>query len=73
MFFADHPRPHFHATYGEYDAKFDIETLELLAGEPPPRQLRLVTEWAELRREELRANWQRATRREKLHPIEPLR
>jgi hypothetical protein len=27
IFFGDHPPPHFHAVYGEYSAKVDIETL----------------------------------------------
>ena len=26
MYFRDHPPPHFHARYGEHEAKFSIET-----------------------------------------------
>ena len=28
LFFSDHPPPHFHVVYGEYNALFDIETLD---------------------------------------------
>jgi hypothetical protein len=69
-----HPgRAHFYARYGEDEASIDIETLAVMAGELPPRAARLVTEWAELHRGELRANWERARRHERLQPIEPLR
>ncbi|UZO75541.1 MULTISPECIES: DUF4160 domain-containing protein [Microcystis] len=30
IFFADHPPPHFHAIYGEYNAIFNLETLEII-------------------------------------------
>ena len=30
MFWADHPPPHFHAVYGEYEAVIDILTSEIL-------------------------------------------
>ena len=39
-------RPHFHATYGDDEASVDIESLEIIAGELPPRARRLVVEWA---------------------------
>jgi hypothetical protein len=28
MFFNDHPPPHFHARYGEFEATIEIDTLE---------------------------------------------
>jgi hypothetical protein len=31
LFFGDYPPPHFHAVYGEHNAIFNIETLELKA------------------------------------------
>jgi Domain of unknown function (DUF4160) len=46
MFFNDHPPPHFHARYGEYEATVDIATLALLEGQLPHRALNLVREWA---------------------------
>lgn len=33
LFFGDHPPPHFHAIYGEYNAIFDIETLKMIEGD----------------------------------------
>ncbi len=32
MFFNDHPPPHFHARYGEFEATVEIGTLEVLEG-----------------------------------------
>ncbi|ESQ13447.1 MAG: hypothetical protein N838_33820 [Thiohalocapsa sp. PB-PSB1] len=46
LFFGDHPPPHFHAVYGERNALFDIETLEMIEGDLPPRAKKLVSEWA---------------------------
>jgi hypothetical protein len=46
MFFNDHPPPHFHARYGEFEATVAIETLEVMEGELPNRALILVREWA---------------------------
>ncbi len=53
-------RPHFHATYAEHEASIEIETLEVLGGGMPKRALRLMREWAELRRGELQRNWELA-------------
>ena len=33
MYFKDHPPPHFHAIYGEHEAKIAIATLELIEGQ----------------------------------------
>src|SRR5271166_4630799 len=46
MFFNDHPPPHFHARYGEFEATIDIGTLDVLEGQLPRRALNLVQEWA---------------------------
>jgi hypothetical protein len=66
-------RPHFHARYGNDEASVDIESLELIAGELPTRARRLVIEWAQARRSQLRDNWERARCNLPLIPIEPLR
>jgi Domain of unknown function (DUF4160) len=34
VYFRDHPPPHFHAVYAEHQALYDIETLEVIEGEP---------------------------------------
>jgi hypothetical protein len=76
MYYDDHPPPHFHAIYGEHEAKIGIETLELIDGKLPRRALELVLDWAELHQEldqwELRDNWVRGQEHDALSPIEPL-
>ena len=39
-----------------FKATFSIESLDLMEGDLPRRQLRLVQAWAELYQDELRAN-----------------
>jgi hypothetical protein len=56
--FAPHHQPHFHAYYQEFAAVFALDTLEIIAGELPVKQRRLVEAWAELHREELRNDWE---------------
>jgi ABC-type cobalamin/Fe3+-siderophores transport system ATPase subunit len=73
MYFDDHQPPHFHARSGEFSAKIRTDTLELLAGDLPRRELRLVFAWAELHASELQDNWRRARAGETLKAIEPLR
>ena len=42
MYFNDHNPPHFHAEYGEHEAVYVIETLELLRGTLPSRAHAMV-------------------------------
>ena len=49
-----------------------INTLALLGGSLPARALGLVTEWAALHQEELRAAWQRASQLQPPGKIPPL-
>jgi hypothetical protein len=72
MFRADHPPPHFHASYGSDEALFDIETLAIIAGRLPPRATGLVVEWATLHQNELRDAWRKAEALEPLPKIAPL-
>lgn len=72
MYFADHDPPHFHATYGEYRARISLESLEAMDRGLPTRALRLIEEWATLHQDELRANWERARRRQPLRTIDPM-
>ena len=59
MFFmqSEHNPPHFHALYGEYMGEFDINTLELLEGDLPPRAVKLIQEWAAIHQTELLDMW----------------
>jgi len=59
----EHPPPHFHAIYGEFEATFSIETLDRLGGLLPRRAQGFVVEWAMSHRSELRENWRRAAQR----------
>jgi len=74
MYYApgEHQQPHFHAYYNEFSATFSVDTLELMQGELPKRQLRLVQAWAELRKEELHADWQMVANGEEPCRIAPL-
>lgn len=72
MYYSDHSPPHFHARYGEYEAQFEIDSLEMIKGKLPRRAVNLVLEWALLHRSELKANWQRAQRGQPLKRIKPL-
>ena len=72
MYFRDHAPPHFHAMYGEHEGVFDLQSIELMAGRLPNRAHSLVAEWARIRQDELRANWERAQAGEPLVGIAPL-
>ena len=65
-------KPHFHATYAGHDVSIGIESLDILAGTFPTSGLRLLKEWANVHREELMDNWERARRGDRLARIEPL-
>ena len=69
----EHNPPHFHAYYSEYKSTIDINTCELLEGNLPKRQLKLVLAWAELHKEDLTADWKLASNGELPFKIEPLR
>jgi hypothetical protein len=56
---APHRRPHFHAYYQDAAVVFAFDTIEVIGGELPQRQRRLVEAWAEIHRAELQADWER--------------
>ncbi len=57
VFFGDHPPPHFHAVYGEYNGLVSIEALEVIEGDLPSRAQKLVLEWATLYQQDLLQMW----------------
>lgn len=67
-----HNLPHFHAKYAEFEASIRIEDGEVLAGEMPRKQLRLVQAWIEIHRDELQADWELAVAGENPYKITPL-
>ena len=68
-----HRRPHFHAYYQEQVAIYGIDEIELISGEFPRRQRRLLEAWAELHRDELLSDWDRLQAGQSPLPIEPLK
>ena len=52
-----HHRPHFHAYHHDQVGIVAIDGVELIGGALPPREMRLVLAWAEIRRQELIENW----------------
>lgn len=58
--------------YSEYEASIRIDDGEMLTGELPRKQLRLVQAWIELHRDELMANWDLAVAGETPYKIDPL-
>jgi hypothetical protein len=72
MYYNDHMPLHFHAEYGEHEAIYEIDTLDIRRGGLPRRAHALVLEWAALHRNELRDNWERARTEKPLVEIEGL-
>lgn len=48
LYSRDHPPPHIHVKYAEYEELIVIETLKTYAGQIPPIQRKKVTDWAKL-------------------------
>ena len=67
-----HNLPHIHARYAECEASLGIAEGDVLAGELPRKQLRLVQAWIELHRDELMADWELAASGELPYKIDPL-
>jgi hypothetical protein len=57
MFFKDHSPPHFHVEFGEFRAIFNIQSQEIMEGNLPSKQLKLVQAWAVIHEEELIKNF----------------
>lgn len=69
---AQHNRPHIHIKYQEYNAVYSLDG-ELIDGEIPNRQRKLVEAWIELHHDELIADWELAVNGELPFKIEPLK
>lgn len=70
---APHHRPHFHAYCQDEVGIFAIDTIELIGGNLPRRQRRLVEAWAEIHQHELLHDWERLQAGRPPLKIEPLR
>jgi hypothetical protein len=74
MYFApgEHNPPHFHVYYNECKASVDIRSCEIIEGNLPPKQRKLVLAWAELHQAELIADWSLVMNGENPLQIQPL-
>lgn len=75
MYFApkEHNPPHVHAYYQGNRITVRIQDCEIIEGQIPSRQLRLILAWIEIRRDELLADWELCQNGEKPFQIEPLK
>jgi hypothetical protein len=62
-----------HAYYQEHAAVFSIDTVEVLGGDLPTAQRRLVEAWVEIHREELQQDWDLLQSGQPPVGIDPLR
>jgi hypothetical protein len=69
----EHNPPHFHVYFQDFKALVDIMTGDVIEGELPSRQTKLVAAWYEIHKDELLADWQLASNGELPFKIEPLR
>jgi len=75
IFYGDneqHHTPHIHARYQGEKASIAIDDGRLLAGDFPPRQLRMVQVWIDIHRDELMADWELAVAGDEPFRIAPL-
>ena len=68
----DHVPPHIHARYQGHEASFTFDG-NLLKGDLPRKQRKLVEAWVLLHAEELEADWELAFNLEHPFRIDPLR
>jgi Domain of unknown function (DUF4160) len=67
-----HHVPHFHAYYQNEVAVYGINPIELISGNLPKRQQRMVEAWAELHQSKLLEDWDRLQAGHTPQPIAPL-
>lgn len=68
-----HNLPHIHVRYQDSKAIFAIETAEMIEGNLPNKQRRLVQAWMEIHKDELIADWELAVSGEQPYKIDPLK
>jgi hypothetical protein len=68
-----HTLPHIHADYQGQSVVLSIPDGEILAGDFPPRKLKLVHAWIEIHHESLLADWELAVVGKTVFTIDPLK
>ena len=71
MYYLDHVPPHFHARYQDSEGCFTFDG-ELIEGDFPAKQRKLVAAWSVLNTDELEADWELARNKQELFRIKPL-
>lgn len=69
----EHNPPHFHAKYGGEEVTVLIKELEVLNGDIPKKQLKMLLGWAAFHQEELMENWELLENDQEIFQIEPLK
>lgn len=75
MYYRDnkqHNIPHIHVRYQSEQAVIEIQTGNILAGNLPVKQIKLVQAWVEIHKEELIVDWELAVSGEEPFRISPL-
>jgi Domain of unknown function (DUF4160) len=67
-----HHLPHIHVRYSGDKASIAIDDGRLLAGNFPPKQLKMVQAWMEIHKDELLADWEMVVAGEEPFRIAPL-
>jgi hypothetical protein len=70
---SEHNPPHFHAYYQETKAIVDINNCEIISSNMRSKHNKLLTAWAELHKDELKANWELVMNGEEPYKITPLK
>jgi hypothetical protein len=65
---SEHPPPHIHIKYCEYEAVMELCNMNIVDGDIPKRCRKLVREWAEIHQSELMEMW----KNQHFYPIQPL-
>ena len=75
MYYApkEHNPPHIHVYYQDSVGVINILSYELMEGNLPNKQIRLVLAWIEIHKEELLADWELCQNGEKPFTIDPLK
>ena len=63
---------HFHAVYAGNDILVSIDELEVIEGEMPSKQQKMVLGWSAFHQTELMENWELAVKHMDLFSIDPL-
>ena len=70
MYAKDHGILHIHAKYQNHEAAFSVETSNMIVGEMPTKQRKLVEAWIELHREDIIKNHELIMQGKKVNVIE---